>query len=312
MASVSANPNAPGGILHVDESSMKTNRVDQTSSLLLSLMMLIGMAVIMLGVLFFLRSWTPSPPIFKLEPERIAGRGDHAEGFERDFDPPGAEEVEQLNEPAMEQTLQMVTETISTIAASLDSLESNSAANSNGSGKGDSRPPGPEGEGDDIVPRFDRWELKFTARDKRNYAIQLEAFKIDIGAIGGGIPTVDYVTNLASAPMKRSVTPKEEKARKRLSFMSVSENVLLQFERQILQSAGVPITGRQILKLVPKETEDALAQSEAAYFSDKRSKDIRIATIAKTVYECRPKSRGGGFEFVVIDQRYRAGPGPKK
>lgn len=274
--------------------------------------MLIGIAVMVLGLLFLMQYKPSTPQVIVLEPERIAGRGDHAAGFERDFDPPGAEEVEQLSEPAMEQTLQMVTDAISTISASLDSLDSNSAATGQGTGKGDSRPPGPEGEGDDIVPRFDRWELKFTARDKRNYTIQLDAFKIDVGAIGGGIATVDFVTNLSSSPSKKSVTPKEEKAKKRLAFVSVNDNVLLQYEKQILQSAGVAIAGRQILKLVPKETEDALAQAEALYFREKRSKDLRVTTIAKTVFECRPKKSGGGFEFVVMDQRYRAGPAGKK
>ena len=299
-------------ILHVDETSMRTNKVDQTSSLLLSLALLMGMAVLMLGLLFFLRSMSPSAQVIVLEPERIAGRGDHAEGTERDFDPPAADEVEQLNEPAVETTLQMVTETISMISSSLESLESSMTGNES-NGKGDSRPPGPEGEGDDIIPRFDRWELKFTARDRRNYAIQLEAFKIEVGAIGGGIATIDYITNLASAPTKISVTPKEEKARKRLKFVSVNENVLLQYEKQLLQTAGITSNGRQVIKFVPNDTEEALGIAEKIYFMENRSKDFRVTTIAKTVFECRQKSKGGGFEFVVIDQRYRNGANaPKK
>jgi hypothetical protein len=290
---------------------MRTNKVDQTSSLLLSLIALIGLGVVMLGILFLMQFEYKAPQVIILEPERIAGRGDHAAGFERDFDPPGADEVEQLSEPAMEQTLQMVTETISTVAASLDSLESNSTATGNGTGKGDSRPPGPEGEGDDIVPRFERWDIKFTARDKRNYMLQLDAFKIEIGAISGGIATVDYVTNLSTAPSKKSISPKEEKAKKRLAFVSKTENVLLQYEKQVLESAGIPITGRQILKFFPKETEEALGIAEKAYFLEKRSKDFRVTTIAKTVFECRANPKGG-FQFVVIDQRYRAGAAPVK
>jgi hypothetical protein len=307
-----SSTNPTKSILHVDETSMRTNKVDQTSSLLLSLALLIGLAVLMLGLLFFLRAMSSSAQVIILEPERIAGRGDNAEGTERDFDPPAADEVEQLTEPAVEQTLQMVTETISMISSSLESMESSMTGNES-NGKGDSRPPGPEGEGDDIIPRFDRWELKFTARDRRNYAIQLEAFKIEVGAIGGGIATIDTITNIASAPTKKSVTPKEEKARKRLKFVSMNENVLLQYEKQLLQTAGITNSGRQVIKFVPNDTEEALAQAEAAYFMEKRGKDLRVATIAKTVFECRQKSKGGGFEFVVIDQRYRNGANtPKK
>jgi hypothetical protein len=301
MATQTANQ--AKGLLDIDESSMRTNKVDQTSSLLLSLAILIGLAVLMLGLLFFLRSLTETAKVIQLEPERIAGRGENAEGFERDFDPPSADEVEQLNEPAVEQTLMMVTEAIQSISNTLETMD---LGQGEASGRGDSRAAGPQGEGEDIVPRYDRWELKFTARDKRGYAIQLEAFKIDIGAIGGGIETVDFVTNLASGAKKVSLSSKEEKARKRLKFISVNENVLLQYEKMFLQTAGIPQARRQILKFVPNDVEEVLAQAEAQYFVEKRSKDLRVSTIAKTVFECRPKAKGGGFEFVVIDQRYRA------
>ena len=303
MSSATSKPNPITGFLSLDESSMRTNKVDQTSSFLLSLMILIGLGVFLLGLIFFMRSFsgTSEPKLVFLEPAP-AGRGDHAEGFERDFDPPGAEEVEQLSEPAVEQSLQMVTEAISSVSASLESIESTMDSANQGSGKGDSRQAGPEGEGERFVPIGDRWELKFSARDRRGYAQQLEYFKISLGAIGGGIPTVDYVESVASSPTKKSGTSKEFKGK--LYFMSTSLNVLEQYEKQILQNVGIPIAGRQILKFVPKETESLLTQAEGQYFVEKRSKTFRVHDIAKTVFECRPKKKGGGFEFVVIDQRY--------
>jgi hypothetical protein len=301
MSTATSNAKTVKGLLAVDETSMRTNKVDQTSSFLLSLVLLIGLAVFLLGLLFFMRSMTSAAKLVKLQQEP-AGRGLNAEGLERDFDPPSAEEVEQLTEPAVEQTLQMVTEAISNISASLESIESSMNANNNGTGKGDSRQAGPEGEGERFVPISERWELKFTARDRRNYALQLEFFKMNIGAIGGGITTVDYVTNVASAPKKNSGASKDFKGK--LYFMSTSLNVLEQYERQILQNADVPVNGRQILKFVPKETEDMLFQAEVAYYQEKRSKEVRIPDIAKTVFECRQKKKAGGYEFVVIDQRY--------
>ena len=289
---------------------MRTNKVDQTSSFLLSLALLIGLAVLLLGLLFFMRSMSGSAKGLTLQQERVEGRGLNAEGLERDFDPPGAEEVEQLNEPAIEQSLQMVTDAISTISATLESIESSMDANNAGTGKGDSRQAGAEGEGDKIVPRSERWELKFTARDRRNYALQLEFFKMDIGAVGGGVATVDYVTSVASAPSKKSGTSKEFKGR--LYFMSTTQNVLEQYERQILQSAGIPNTNRQILKFISKDAEEKLAQAEAIYYTEKRSKELRIADIAKTVFECRQIKKGSGYEFIVIDQRYLGVSGVKK
>jgi len=310
MSSATSSAKPAQGLLEVDETSMRTNKVDQTSSFLLSLVILIGLGVFLLALLFFMRSMSSSAKGLTLQQERVEGRGLNAEGLERDFDPPAADEVEQLNEPAIEQTLQMVTDAISTISATLESIESSMTANNAGAGKGDSRQAGAEGEGEKIVPRSERWELKFTARDRRNYALQLEFFKIDIAAIGGGVATVDYVASVASAPSKKSGTSKDFKGR--LYFMSTTQNVLEQYERQILQTAGIPNTNRQILKFVSKDTEEKLAQAEATYYVEKRSKELRIADIAKTVFECRQIKKGGGFEFIVIDQRYLGVSGVKK
>jgi hypothetical protein len=286
-------------VFDVDESSMRVNKVDQVSSLLSSLLILVGLAVLMLGLLFFLRSGTSTIDVIALEPERIAGRGDNAPGFERDFDPPAADEVEQLKEPAMEQTLQLVSEAINNISTVMESLD---ALESSKSGRGDSRPPGTEGEGDDIVPRPERWDIKFQSRDKRGYGAQLDFFKIELGVYGGTTPVVDYLAGLSSGPTKRSGPAKADK---RLYFLSVADGVLKQYDKQFLQGASIDISNRSIMKFFPKETEDLLAQAEARYYTEKRNPQFRVTDVAKTVFEVKPAKSGKGFEFVVVDQRYR-------
>ncbi|MFM2012378.1 MAG: hypothetical protein RLZZ396_1162 [Planctomycetota bacterium] len=299
-----ANPTQPkstgGGILHVDETSMRTNKVEQVSSLLISIAVMLAFAVGMLFLLFLLSmNWTRTLPM-ELEAERIAGRGDNAAGFERDFDPPAADEVEQLSEPALEQTIQMVNDAIAAIA-SMDTIIANDAIAGDRSGQGDSRPPGPEGEGVDGVHRGERWELKFSARDRKAYAGQLDAFGIELAAIGGGIPTIDYASTLAKAPKARSSTRDQEK---RLFFSYVTNNALMQYDKALLQSAGVNIKERTVLKFIPKELEDTLALAEKAHYVEKRSKDFRVSDIAKTIFECKA-TKNGKFEWAVIDQRYR-------
>lgn len=289
------------GVFEVDEDSMRTNKVEQVSSFLISLVVMFGLAVGMLFLLFLLQMNWQRPQEMILEVEQIAGRGDNAAGFERDFDPPGAEEVEQLQEPALEQTLQMVTDAISAIAASMDTIATASAVSGEGTGQGDSRPAGPEGEGVDGVHRAERWELKFSARDRKGYASQLDAFGIELAAIGGGIKTIDYASNLSKSPTPRSGTRDQEK---RLVFTYLANNALAQYDRLLLQAAGVPLKERTVLKFIPKPTEDLLAMAEKAYYLEKRSKDFRVSDIAKTIFECRP-SKSGKFEWVVVDQRYR-------
>lgn len=303
MSSIAPNAKSQSseGMLYVDESSMRTNKVEQVSSLLISIAVMLALAVGALFMLFLLSmDWTTRPQEMTLEVERIAGRGDNAAGFERDFDPPAADEVEQLSEPALEQTIQMVNDAISAIA-SMDTILAADGVVGDRSGMGDSRPPGPEGEGVDGVHRGERWELKFTARDRKAYAGQLDAFGIELAAIGGGIATIDYATNLAKSPKGRSGTRDQEK---RLFFTYVTNNALMQYDKALLQAAGVNIKERTVLKFIPKETEDQLAMAEKVYYVDKRSKDFRISDIAKTIFECKA-SKSGKFEWVVIEQRYR-------
>ncbi len=95
MATVTNTSSAPQkSVFDVDANSLRTNSVDKVSSLLTSLLVLVLLAVFMLGLLFFLRAGQPQAKALVLEPERIAGRGENAEGYERDFDPPAADEVE--------------------------------------------------------------------------------------------------------------------------------------------------------------------------------------------------------------------------
>jgi hypothetical protein len=296
---MTATPNNKKNFFEIDESSMRASSVDYVSSLLSSMLVLVALAVLMLGLLFFMRSASPVVDTIELETEKVEGRGDHAAGFERDPDPPTAEEVSQLNEPSMEQSLQLVSEAISNISSVLENVES---AATSGDGKGDSRQAGPEGEGDKIVPRFERWDLRFQARDRKNYAAQLDFFKIELGVYGGSSPSVEYASNVATQPIKRNGPSNAEK---RLYFISVSEGVLKQYDKQLLQAAGVNLANRTPMKFLPADTEKLLEQAEALYYRDKRGLPIRIADIAKTVFEVRTGKSGKGYEFVVVDQRYR-------
>lgn len=286
--------------------SLRTQKVDIVASLLMAGLVVIGMLVFLLFVVWLTQTFTWQAGDIKIEEERVAGRGDHAEGFERDIEPPGAEEVEELTEPTLAETLEAVTEAATSVAASVDSIDSNSVASTSGTGRGDSRPPGPLGEGDDIVPRFERWELKFQAKGLRPYASQLDFYKIELGCVGGGISTVDYAFNLASSPQKRSGTSAEENKRARLYFMWRQDGPLKEFDRQLLGQAGVSTRGRQLLKFIPKELEDRLAQVEMRHARSQGHDTVK--EIAKTIFESRAAS-SGGYEFVVIDQRYRVPKG---
>lgn len=276
---------------------MRVSRFDVVTSLFMALILFIGTFVLMLFIVWLL-SGEPEPLVLKPIIEQPAGRADNAEGFERDFEPPGAEEVEELMEPTLQDSIEAVTDAVSSVAASLDSMNTDATASTSGNARGDSRSAGPEGEGEDIVPRFERWQLKFSAKDIGSYARQLDYYGIELGALGGSIQGVDYVSNLSGNAQTRRGDSESEN---RLYFMWTSPSPLMQYDRQLLTEADVPLSGRQMLKFIPKELETRLAHTELAYAKENGHETVN--EIAKTVFESQ--SADEGYQFVVINQRYR-------
>ncbi len=278
---------------------LKMTGVDVAASWLLSLLIVIGGIVFLLFVMFLTQTWTQGPGDIKIE-EAIAGRGDHAEGYERDLEPPGSEEVEEFAEPPLERSFEAVTTAASTVAATFDNIESQANAIPKGAGRGDSRPPGPLGEGEDIIPRFERWELKFAAKSLSSYAMQLDFFNIELGCIGGGVENVDYAASFSKTSKKRRSGKGD--LEKRLYFMWRQDGPLVVFDRQLLTQAGVEFQNRQILKFILPQLENRLAQIELTHAAKNGHSSVK--EIAKTIFLSQPLAQSG-FEFTVVDQRYR-------
>jgi hypothetical protein len=282
-----------------ERKELQTSKFDLVTSLFLSLILFIGTFVVMLFIVWLTSRLHFPPKALAAIIENPAGRGDNAEGFERDFEPPGAEEVEELMEPTLQDTIEAVTDAVSSVAASLDTMNTNASASTTGTGKGDSRPPGPEGEGEDIIPRFERWQLEFSAKDLKAYATQLDFYKIELGAIGGGVNGVDYASNLSGSPKSRHGEGGD--AEKRIYFMFSTPSPLQKYDLQLLQQAGVKTAGRSQVKFIDAELENLLAHTELEFAKSKGHQVIN--GVAKTIFESKPQ--GSGFAFEVIEQRYR-------
>ncbi len=276
--------------------------------MLIALILLVGMAVTLMFLI-----WLTTVLVFTADQvpvvlvENPAGRGDHAEGLERDVEPPGAEELEEVTEPQIENLLEAVTDVVSTQAAALDSMATDAPVSSKGGGLGDSRPPGPLGEGDDIIPRWERWQIQYDTGDISAYAAQLDFFHIELGAIGGGRTEVDYAINVSKArPDSRSGTGDAEK---RL-YMTWTSGTLADFDRQLLVRAGIPVGRRIIVQFYPKPVEDRLAYIEMEAAAKKKPEDLTPAeqlqwqkSFAKTIFGVR--RAGSGYEYYVVSQKFR-------
>lgn len=154
----------------------------------------------------------------------------------------------------------------------------------------------PPGGDDGEIPRFQRWQLDFEARDIDSYARQLDHFAIELGLIGGEIDGIDYVSELSSRAIVRHG---DSGAEKRLYFMWNRENPLIWFDRQLLQRAGARVSRREILKFIPPALENQLAKIELEYAM---ARGRSFNSIAKSVFFC--ESGGDGYQFVVRQQRY--------
>ena len=267
--------------------------------MLVALIMTVGFFVTLMFLI-----WLTTVLIFGRRPieveyiEEIAGRGEHAEGYERDLEEPGEEELDELLEPALEAALEAVTDVLSTQEAKLDALQTDATQSGKGKGKGDSRQSGPGGEGENIIPRWERWQIKYNTKSIKSYAEQLDFFEVELGAAGGGKVKVDYAIKLsAGRPTTREATGDKEK---RLYF-SWKSGKLKAFDQSLLQKAGIKTQRRVVMQFIPKNLENRMAGMERAF-----AKGKHVTEFKRTFFGV--KSAGGGYEFYVVSMQFRPRP----
>ncbi len=291
--------------------ALRVSAYDNVASLLIALLILIGFTVLMLIIVWLTtRDWMFLNKAVSVELLQYAGRGDHAAGFERDPEEPGLEEMEELMEPQIEATLEAVTDVVSSQAAAFDAIDMAANATSKGAGgMGDSRPPGPPGEGvTDVIPPWERWEIRFSTSGINVYARQLDHFDIELGAFGGGSPKVDYAYNLAGSPPSRKQGEPDEEKRMYMSWQEGSGPMAV-FDQTLVRRAGIKTDRRVIVQFYPKATEQMLQDVEFQAAAEKQGttpQRLDPRTLQKTIFGVR--STRGGYEFYVIDQLFRPAP----
>jgi len=167
-----------------------------------------------------------------------------------------------------------------------------------GSGQGDSRGAGPGGEGDlDVIPPWERWQIKFATSSAEDYGKQLDFFKVELGAINRNTPNVDYARDVSTAPKKRKGTRDQEP---RIYFVHTASGALVGLTRQLLEKAGIATENRYLAQFYSNEARAQLEAVENAALG-RRS----LSTVRKTVFGVRPA--GSGFEFFVVRQDFIPG-----
>lgn len=276
---------------------MSVNSYDRVSSLLVSVLILFGFIVGLMFLVWLSTRWKYTPPVVPVVMADELGGGGSGSGApgEQQLEEVNPEEVKDLQEPPIDQSVQLITDVVSTQAVDLEALQgaSSGAGNGQGNGTGDGRGPGPGGPG--TATQLPDWEVRFNATTIELYAQQLDFFGIELGAIGGGKKTVDYASKLSDAkPVARSGTGDQEKRR----YLVWRKGPLAAADKTLLAKAGVETSGRVVLQFLPDPTERQMAQLEAEHAKGRKLNQIR-----RTVFGV--KGTAGAFEFFVLEQDYR-------
>ena len=269
--------------------TLKVSAHDRVSSFIVAMLYLMGCVVFLLLLLWLTTRISTATQQVEVEYLDLEMGGEASVGDGREFAEPGVEEIQDLAVPDPEDLLAAVTDVASSTRASADSMVGNI---SQGQGGGDRRRAG-EG-GNASVPRWERWEVRFTSTSLAQYAEQLQHFNIELAAVGGGRDEVDYATQLTlGKPQTRSGPSNAEK---RL-YMSYRSGKLKDFDRRLLARAGIATPGRTLLQFYPRSIETRLAALERRRAGGRPLKEIK-----KTIFEVR--KAGAGYKFEVTEQNY--------
>ena len=255
--------------------------------MIVALLVMVGSIVAMLGVVWWtsqLLTRPASQEVFLVEEEGEETNEQDA----REVQEPGLEDLA-LVEPDVQETLAAVTDAVSSISASLDAIET--AVSTRGQG-GEGRK-----AGSGVIPRWQRWEVRFLSTTLESYAKQLEFFGIELAAMGGGKAGVDYAAFDKGRIVRRQSSEGDED--KRLYFVWQGGRFQQQ-DRTLLAQAGINTQGRITCQFFPPQLENTLAVLEQKQLGGKPLKQVK-----RTVFAVRPQ--GSGFEFYVVEIQSRSG-----
>jgi hypothetical protein len=272
---------------------LRVNSYDRVSSLLVALLVISCITVAGLLIVYFARRLIAAQIAIPFQPVSAAGRpADAAMGLKRDLQPPGIEEVPELIEPQLQDTLSALATAVAAKTALLSDEDIDSEMETgHGAGFGDSRR---SGTGTGSGPDEPRREIRFQPANLRQYAQWLDFFGIELGVLGHD-NKVYYAYNLSQdMPSVRTGDPAHDQ---RL-YMNPADSPFAALDRQLAAKARIAGKGTIILQFFPPETQAVLFALE-----QKRAGERKLEQIRHTVF--RVTAIGDRFEFSVEEQSYR-------
>jgi len=273
----------------------KASTYDRLSAMLVALIILLGF---LFAILFLI--WLTSVIDFS---QRIGGpvvvanlKGDSKpEGVADDILEPGVEEFPEVETPQLANALEAVTDSVSSVRASLEKRSGDAAQVGAGAGYG-SREGGP-GTGGDGIPEHKRWVINYEAADMKTYGEQLSFFNIDIGIAHQTKEDVWRLNNPGTT--NRVIRTNREQENLTLRFQHKRAR-MRRWDQELCRRAGIDLTNTTQSQFYPESARIIIRQAEAAALAKagRELNDVRN-TILKVV------PGGDGYQFSVLDILYR-------
>lgn len=274
----------------------KVTRYDTVAGWLVALVVMVGFMSLVLFLLWLTTVWSyrpPAPPIKAIE-INLPGPAAAAEGYARDIEEPGVEELAEVLEPNLAETLEAMTDAVSSVAGAMNAMEGAEGPMGTGSGQGDSRKSGPGGEGEG-AGFWERWDIRYSVDDIEKYAEQLDHFNIELGVLGGGVNGIEYVSDMSSQkPKTRSI---QDASTEKRFYFNFARPDMQRLDASLLGRAGISTAKRFPVQFYPDNIIKQLLTLEAQKLNGRNVKEV-----SKTIFGVRGGS--GAYEYYVIDQEF--------
>ena len=169
-----------------------------------------------------------------------------------------------------------------------------------GKGLGDSRMPGPGGDGVvERVPRWERWKIRFEPDSSLDFARWLDFYQIELGVLGRD-NQVHYAGSLsASSPKTHEGNPLKETR----GYTSAADGPMPRLTNELARKANIARHGPVVLLFYPfKEVESRLYGLEQKVLKKKFGDLKDVNSIRQTVFTVIRD--GSSYRFEVVEQRY--------
>jgi hypothetical protein len=273
---------------------LSVNAYDRAATMVLSFLVILGTAVISLGVIFFANKFTSTIEPIAFVPVEASSPNAN-QGLANEPEAPGAEDAPELIEPQLQDTL----DALSTMALdeTLLSDEAIDAAEDAGKGEGlgDSRQAGPGGDGVvERVPRWERWKIRFEPKSSGEFAKWLDQYNIRVGVLGRDNKVHVAWNFTKGSPEVASTEPQQYNA---WGQTVPADGPMPALTSDLARKAGIFGRGPIVLLFYPKEVEELLWTLEQSKNKFKDPNKVR-----ETVFTVIPQS--DGYKFEVVDQKY--------